>query len=37
MGTFKMDDITTIKFGSFFVVGIGFIVFLLGLAAYIFY
>jgi len=32
-----MDDITTIKFVSFFVVGIGSVVFLLGLAAYIYY
>lgn len=32
-----MDDITTIKLGAFFVVVIGFVVFLLGLGAYIFY
>ena len=32
-----MDAMTTIKFGGFFVAGIGFVVFLLGLGAYIFY
>jgi hypothetical protein len=32
-----MDDNTTIKQGGYFVIGIGVIVFLLGLVAYIFY
>jgi hypothetical protein len=32
-----MDDSTTIKQGGYFVVGIGLIVFLLGLGAYLFY
>ena len=33
----KMDDNSTVKQGAFFVLAIGFIVFLLGLGAYIFY
>ena len=37
MGEEIMDDNTTIKQGGYFVVGIGVIVFLLGLVAYIFY
>ena len=32
-----MSDSQTIKLGSYFVLGIGFVVFLLGLGAYIFY
>ncbi len=32
-----MDDNSTIKQGGYFVVGIGVIVFLLGLGAYLFY
>ena len=32
-----MDDMTTIKFGSLFLAGIGFLIFLLGLIAYILY
>ena len=31
-----MNDSQTIKLGSYFVLGIGFVVFLLGLGAYIF-
>jgi|TARA_B110000285_G_scaffold26760_1_gene26081 hypothetical protein len=33
----NMDDNSTIKQGAFFVLAIGFIVFLLGLGAFIFY
>jgi|TARA_B110000977_G_scaffold144826_1_gene183827 hypothetical protein len=32
-----MDDSSTIKQGAYFVISIGFVVFLLGLGAYIFY
>jgi hypothetical protein len=32
-----MSDSQTIKLGSYFVLGIGFVVFLLGLVAYILY
>ena len=32
-----MNDSQTIKLGSYFVLGIGVVVFLLGLGAYIFY
>ena len=32
-----MDDNTTIKYGTFFIVGIGVIVFVLGLGAYLFF
>ena len=32
-----MDDISTLKYGSYFALGIGIIVFLLGLGAYIYF
>ena len=32
-----MSDIQTIKLGSYFILGIGLVVFLLGLGAYMFY
>tara|TARA_Y200000002_G_C22398575_1_gene544654 strand:- start:225 stop:329 length:105 start_codon:yes stop_codon:yes gene_type:complete len=33
----QMDDNTTIKYGTLFIVGIGVIVFVLGLGAYLFF
>ena len=34
---FIMDDSSTLKYGSYFAIGIGIIVFLLGLGAYIYF
>ena len=34
---FFMDDSSTLKYGSYFAIGIGIIVFLLGLGAYIYF
>ena len=34
---FIMDDSSTLKYGSYFAIGIGIIVFLLGLSAYIYF
>ena len=34
---FIMDDSSTLKYGSYFALGIGIIVFLLGLGAYIYF
>ena len=34
---FIMDDSSTVKYGSYFAIGIGIIVFLLGLGAYIYF